>query len=233
MPNWVFNALTVEGNPDSVNKLKEQVNQPFSYSVQARGDLAYTIKEISYSNPVFAFWNIIAPTDLEAYHSHPEFNKDKPEGGDDWYSWNLRNWGVKWDVAVPNTEEYSETNLFDEETNGDNLVLVYRFDTAWGVPVPALEKLSSQYPDLLLTLDYEEETGWGGQMEFLRGVMTEVSEYNWKCPECDYMELNEPPYCETCEFDMCPSCGWGEPMDGDREKCQTHRVQSDSTEKAE
>jgi hypothetical protein len=227
MPNWVFNGLTVEGNPDSVNKLKEQMNKPFSYSVQANGDLAYSIKEVSYSNPIFAFWNIIAPTDLNAYHNQPDFKSDKPYGGDDWYSWNLRNWGVKWDVAVPDTTEYSETNLFDEETNGDNLVLVYRFDTAWGVPVPALEKLSSQYPDLLLTLEYEEETGWGGQMEFLRGVTTELSEYNWKCWECDYEETGEPPYCEDCEFDMCPKCGYGEPTDEDRAKCQTHSVKSE------
>ena len=29
MPNWVFNGLTIEGNPDEVNKLVIQMNKPF------------------------------------------------------------------------------------------------------------------------------------------------------------------------------------------------------------
>jgi peptide subunit release factor 1 (eRF1) len=81
----------------------------------------------------------------------------------------------------------------------------------------------------LFTLSYEEETGWGGEHEYLRGEQLEGSEYNWKCRECDYEETDEPPYCEDCEHDMCPSCGYGEPD----EKCQTHMLQSESTEKAE
>ena len=30
MPNWVYNGLTVEGNPESVKKMMEQLNQPFT-----------------------------------------------------------------------------------------------------------------------------------------------------------------------------------------------------------
>jgi len=29
MPNWVYNGLTVEGSPDSVKKMMEQLNTPF------------------------------------------------------------------------------------------------------------------------------------------------------------------------------------------------------------
>jgi hypothetical protein len=29
MPNWCFNGLTIEGNPEQVNKLVEQMNQPY------------------------------------------------------------------------------------------------------------------------------------------------------------------------------------------------------------
>ena len=232
MPNWVYNTLTVEGNPDSVNRLKEQVNQPFtvihdSWNPELQ---AMEQKPVTYNNPIFAFWNIIKPTDLEAYEKQPDYSLPWNElsQGNDWYNWNIRNWGVKWDVAAPDTNEpYSETNLFGQTQNGDNLVIVYRFDTPWGVATEALEKLSAQYPDLLLTLEFEEETGWGGEMEFLRGTMTEVSEYGWKCPECDHEE-DDTPYCETCEYDMCPSCGFGEPMDGDREKCPEHKEKVDA-----
>ena len=29
MPNWVYNGLTIEGNPESITKLAKQLNQPF------------------------------------------------------------------------------------------------------------------------------------------------------------------------------------------------------------
>ena len=77
-------------------------------------------------------------------------------------------------------------------------------------------------------LSYEEETGWGGEREYLRGECISESEYGWRCRECDHTE-DETPYCEDCEYDMCPSCGWGEPD----EACQTHSVQLESKEKAE
>lgn len=227
MPNWVYNTLTIEGNPDSVNRLKEQMNQPFTRNHDqwnpATGCME--ISSVTYDEPIFSFWNIIKPTDLETYDKQPDYSLPMNEmsKGDDWYNWNIRNWGVKWDVGVSNSNSYKETNLFEQESNGDNSVLVYRFDTPWGIPIQALENLSSQYPDLLLTLVYEEETGWGGECEFIRGKHIEGSEYNWKCWECDYEETGEPPYCETCEYDMCPSCGNGEPRDEDRANCEVHK----------
>lgn len=221
MPNWVYNTLTVEGSPESVIKLREQMNKPFKYSINSNGDLAYNVEERIYSNPVFSFWNIIAPTDMEAYHAQPDFKADGLQN--DWYSWNNRNWGTKWDVAVSDDNNYPDTQLYKDEANGDNNVLVYGFETAWSFPDNALAELSAQYPELLFTLSYEEETGWGGEHEYLRGERLDGSEYNWRCNECDYEESGEPPYCEDCQYDMCPSCGWGEPD----ETCQTHSVQSE------
>ena len=240
MPNWVFNTLTVEGNPESVIKLKNQMNKPFTVPVESHGDLSFNVKEVTYSNPVFAFWNIINPLDMgitaEEYACQPKRSELSPNDpnwwadtnkvsktDNSWYAFNNREWGTKWDVAVSDDAKYPETQIYSDEPNGENHVLVYGFNTAWGVPVVALEKLSAQYPDLLFTLSYEEETGWGGEDEYLRGELIEGSSYNWKCRECDYEETDEPPYCETCEFDMCPECGYGEPMDEDRAQCEEHR----------
>ena len=98
-------------------------------------------------------------------------------------------------------------------------------NTTGNVVNVTMKKLSSQFPTLLLALSYEEETGWGGEHEYLNGEALDGSEYNLKCRECDYEQTDEPPYCETCEYDMCPDCGYGEPMDEDREKCEEHRVE--------
>lgn len=226
MPNWVFNGLTIEGNPDEVNKLVEQMNRPFVDYVQAVGDLAFNVKQVKYINPIFSFRNIIAPTDLEAYKGQPwNFDaENRTENPDSWYNWNNRNWGVKWDVAVSEENKYPTTYMEGPVANGDNLVVYYNFDTPWGVADEALINLSSQYPTLLFTLSYEEETGWGGECEYLRGVRIDGAEYNWKCRECDYAELGEPPYCEECEYDMCPSCGFGEPS----ETCELHKEKADA-----
>jgi len=222
MPNWVYNGLTIEGNPDEVNKLVAQMNKPFVDYIESNGDLAFGIKQRKYVNPIFSFRNIIAPTNLEEYKKQPwEYANGEvtKTNEDSWYNWNIRNWGVKWDVAVSEDEEYAETYMEGPTPNGDNLVVYYNFNTAWGIADEALSNLSSQYPTLLFTLSYEEETGWGGEHEYLRGEQLQGSEYNWKCRECDYAEINEPPYCEECEYDMCPSCGYGEPD----ETCEVHK----------
>jgi hypothetical protein len=212
MPNWVFNGLTIEGNPDEVNKLVEQMNQPFSVIHDSWDSNVMSMRKIatSYSAPIFAFWNIIKPTDLEAYHSQRDHTKNISDAmkfeGNDWYDFNVREWGTKWDVGVSNDEEHPDTYMEGPIANGENLVVYYNFNTAWSRPLPALEKLSAQYPTLLFTLSYEEETGWGGECEFLRGEYIAGLEYNTQCNECDAYDTLE--YCEECEYDCCDTCGW-------------------------
>ena len=233
MPNWVYNGLTIEGSPNSVNKLIEQMNQPFVDVIESVGDLAFNSdKTITYSNPVFAFRNIIAPTDLETYKEQPKRSKldiNDPNWWSDterlrlqdksWYSWNVTNWGCKWDVAVSDEEKYPDT--YTEgivEVNDKQAMISYNFNTPWGIPDEAIVNLSSQYPDLDITLSYEEETGWGGERIYVAGEVVENSEYGWKCRECDHEE-DETPYCEECDYDICPSCGFGEPD----EPCEQHK----------
>ena len=223
MPNWVYNGLTIEGPKDSVLKLKEQMNQPFLDYITPNGDLAYSIEQTKYSNPVFSFRNIISPTDLEAYKAQPDFKAEGEQN--DWYSWNIRNWGVKWDVAVSNEDKYPDTYM-EEHENGDNYVVYYNFNTAWGVADKALTNLSSQYPDLLFTLSFEEETGWGGEWEILRGVVISQSEYESKCRDCDAEDTLE--YCEDCGNEMCSKCNWlGEADLEAVAECDTHKVYLD------
>jgi hypothetical protein len=234
MPNWVSNGLTIEGKPDAVNKLVEQMNTPFVDYVEPLGDLSYGLKQIKYVNPIFSFRNIIAPTDLEAYKKQPvSSDKEGPEWWSDiveksktdnsWYNWNIRNWGVKWDVAVSEDNKYPQTYMEGPVSNGDNLVVYYNFDTPWGIADKAIETLSSQYPSLLFTLSYEEETGWGGEAEFLRGVMISHSEYDNMCKDCD--ATNQMEWCEECENEICGNCNWlGEADLESVKECQTHSV---------
>jgi hypothetical protein len=210
MPNWVSNYLTVEGSPELVNELKKQVSEPYTMPVQSIGDLNFKVEDKKVSE-IFSFWNIIRPIDMATYPNQPvrsDLSPDDPNWWADvqeksktdnsWYNWNIRNWGCKWDVTNP--------ELCSEEENGENLVLVYQFDTPWSPPVPVMQKLSEQYPTLLLTLSYEEEQGWGGEMEFLKGECISESDYDEKCYECD--AIDNMDYCEECEVNVCLSCGY-------------------------
>jgi hypothetical protein len=223
MPNWVYNGLTVEGKPESVKKMMEQLNQPF-VRVHDNWDIKtqqMQKQQVTYPNPVFAFWNIVKPTNLEAYDGpQPKtenFEQAMRFESDHWYDWNVRNWGTKWDVAVSSVETNPDTYM-EDTVNGENHVVYYNFETAWSRPMGALTKLSEQYPDLLFTLSYEEESGWGGELELLRGKVISESEYDNMCNNCDgtYTDA-ELVDCDDCGDYPCPHCGWSNDM------CETHQ----------
>jgi hypothetical protein len=224
MPNWVYNGLTIEGSPDSVKKLMEQMNTPF-VRVHDNWDIAtqqMQKQQVTYPNPVFAFWNIVKPTNMEAYDGPQPKTEDFAQAmrfeSDHWYDWNVRNWGTKWDVAVSSVDTHPDTYM-EETVNGENHVVYYNFETAWSRPMSALLNLSEQYPDLLFTLSYEEETGWGGECELLRGKVISESMYDNMCRNCDgKYEDSEIVSCDDCGDYPCPHCGWSNDM------CNVHQT---------
>ena len=236
MPNWVYNGLTIEGNPEQVKSLIKQMNKPFVYSINAVGDLAYDVKQTKYVNPIFAFHNIYSYVDHGVsdteYHGQPPRSADSSFADwikfetNDWYNFNNREWGTKWDVAVAEDDKYPDTTMEDYE-NAENHVVHYNFNTAWSRPLGAISKLSAQYPTLLFTLSYEEETGWGGEMEFLRGEVISESEYDNMCRDCD--ATNQMEYCEEDCGEICGNCNWLGEADLDAvAKCQTHKIYLDT-----
>lgn len=239
MPNWSFNSLTIQGEDNLVKQAKAQLNKPFTMNHESydKDTGKFVRKEQKYSNPVFAFWNIIQPTDLEAYYNNEEKKRDFTKSTDEimsgimeelatgmnWYDWNTRNWGTKWDVAVVDGEEYPETEITDESIG----FISYSFNTAWAPPIEAIIKLSAQYPDLEFELSYEEETGWGGTYVFLDGDATEVESYENKCRDCE--SLNTMDYCDNDCGEICSDCNWLGEADLDCvAECDTHKVYLDN-----
>lgn len=203
MPNWVFNHVFIEGVPEQIQKVKDQLNKPFIEN--------YSKGQEIYSNPIFSFRNIIAPPEdkLDEYFGTHGF-KDGGEQGNtplNWYNFNNREWGTKWDVAVPDVVKYHETELQEESDTS----LHYKFDTAWSPPIPVIKKLSEQYPELTITISYEEESEWGGEIEYLAGEEISVSEYDTPNSHKDYVdrEMEDNCVCSREEdknewYDDCP-----------------------------
>ena len=217
MPNWVYNSLVVSGQSKmELQLLKEQLNKPFTVHHDSfnRETGKMEEKEIHYSNPVFAFWNIVAPTDLESYYGEEKHKTDLKDfvnsfnnavaKNDNWYYWNLRNWGCKWDVAVQDGENWTDTRC--EWTDAGDLM--YHFNTPWSPAIEAITKLSSQFPTLEFDLEFEEEQGWGGSMSLSDGEIVESSSYDIPDSHDAHTKLDKDCPCEYGDLEYaykdCP-----------------------------
>ena len=121
--------------------------------------------------------------DVTIAESMKEFIREIEEDND-WYSWNVRNWGTKWDAC--NAAVWEEPNE-----------LRYDFDTAWAIPEPALIAMSAKYPNLIFDLHAEEEQGWGADIIFKQGEA--IVDKEWDIPNShqDYVDLERE--CWGCE----------------------------------
>lgn len=88
------------------------------------------------------------------------------EEEDNWYHWNIDNWGTKW-------------GFYDQECHDSQL----DFTTAWSlISDELLDRIAKHIPNF--TLDYEEEQGWGGQITYKNGELYQHETYdipNWDC----------------------------------------------------
>jgi hypothetical protein len=203
MPNWVFNSLIIEAEPQVISKIKAQVSAPYE-SEHLDWRTNQPVKQMV--EQPFSFWNIIKPTNLDAYHDKPDAKQDLSVA-DHWYNWNIRNWGVKWEAK----EVY--------ENESDESMLSYNFDTPWGVAENAMLELSRQYPTAKLSLEFEEEQGWGGEVVFTNGESETIQEYNDKCRQCGALDVMD--YCDTCECNVCAKCNYAE--FAPEIMCETHK----------
>ncbi len=189
MPNWVYNNLSIEGTEEAIAKVKAQLNKPI---VKQYGE---DKEPTTYSNPIFSFWNIIAPPEdkLEEYFGTHGFADGKKQGDSEynWYNFNNSKWGTKWDVAVSDGEKFPETEITGESATH----ISYRFNTAWSPPLPVIEELSVQHPELQITLEYEEEQGWGGEIYWDSTGSTIVNEYDIPSSHKDYVARDNEDGC--------------------------------------
>jgi hypothetical protein len=155
MPNWVMNQLTcIFQTPEEYNAFKEKANPESFYNSfipmppvlegtqsphiapgdfingvnRSKGTNFLTIEGVTFSDDK---WDV-----ERAKQIIKNIKAFEETGYHDWYSWNLTNWGVKWDAVRCTSKELSDFNT-----------LVYTFDSPWGTPEHFVRQLSSLYPD--------------------------------------------------------------------------------------
>ena len=153
MPNWVMNELTcIFQTQEEYNVFKEKVNLEglFNSFIPmpevldgtlsphiAPGDFINGVNKRKNTN--FLTLEEVASCDDEwDAHRAKEIIQNikafEETGYHDWYSWNLNNWGVKWDAVRP-TAKY------------DLLTITFSFDSPWGCPEQFVRELSKLYPN--------------------------------------------------------------------------------------
>ena len=197
MPNWVFNSLAVSGEPADITAFREAIAKPYEThfpKTKWNEDTKEweSTPDTQINEGVFLFWNVVSPTDLESYYGE-SYKSDKQDlmeritdafaNGEDWYNWNVRHWGTKWDA--------SDAEITDSTDN----YISYRFDTAWSPPMEVITALAEMYPHLDFSLEYEEEQGWGGEVEFHEGEMITHREWDIPSSHSDFEALSRDCPC--------------------------------------
>ena len=197
MPNWVYNKVEISGSKTDLlefaNKAKQQHETNYLSDTWIKNADGNNVKnedrknEKNISEPCdLSFWNFVSPKqellDTNEYWGREDF----PEGC--WYQWNIDNWGVKWDTSGSSLE-----TILDKL--GETDTIIYRYDTAWGIPYPAMEAMVEQHPNLEFQFYCEEEQGWGAEFLGVEGELNETR--SWEIPSChaDYVANGSEDSC--------------------------------------
>jgi hypothetical protein len=201
MPNWVSNSLNIIGDKEQITRLVAQVSAPYTTKGSEWVDGKMITVDAVVTDQDFSFWNISRPEgeDLDKYN-------ESMGGGTHatpfWYEWNSTHWNTKWEAC----DATSELTHGEKESWAS-----YHFQTAWSPPTIVLAKLAEQYPTLKMTFFWEEEQGFGEDLEITGGEI--VVNDSWDTPETheDTMKRRDYCYCEDAEdqddipFDDCPT----------------------------
>ena len=155
MPNWVMNELTcIFPDAEQLNAFKSKVDEKNFYNSfipmpevlegpssphLAPGDFIDAVNKRKHTN--FLTLEEVASCDDEwdarrAKEVIQNIKAFEQTGYHNWHSWNLNNWGVKWDASNLKSKELPDFNT-----------VVYYFDSPWGCPEHFVRELSKLYPD--------------------------------------------------------------------------------------
>lgn len=167
MPNWIRNIVTFDDTEENVAKILEFVKSEdsefdFNNICQIPKELENTsaptriVSQEEYdkiqADPSSSEWQRGCMTEEVAKELRDKYKADN------WYDWNIHNWGTKWNATdVYIIEDYVE------------------FNTAWSNPFEVLKKLSEKFPTTRIIVRYaDEDFGHNvGEYELLDGEEVE------------------------------------------------------------
>lgn len=175
MPNWVFNKVEISGTEQAIAEFKE-LALGFDSPFLREGE-----------KDQFTFHAFITPPAdrVEEYHTTNGF-VDGVKSGDteyNWYRFNSREWGTKWDACNPEVESSNNT-------------INISFDTAWSPPIPVFSAMTEQFPNLDFYFRWQEEQDWGGEASGSNGEFSIDREWDIPNSHEEYLDIGSD--CTAC-----------------------------------
>jgi hypothetical protein len=138
MPNWFYLTIEVNGSKEDIKEFVDNV----------QGSEKHKTEELDFDFNHF----IPQPDDIfRGALGQKERKHCKENNIPNWYDWNTRNWGTKWNANCDHRDIYYSV---DSGFSG----VMYRLSTAWADPRPVLNKMIEMYPNLIFTISGEEES---------------------------------------------------------------------------
>jgi len=124
--------------PDNLDTYLERDKKAFEQIVKADPDLVEIDKADKTSKP------------FDTQEALVQILQER-KTSDDWYNWNVRNWGTKWEIT-------DKASIVYEMPTDTGLEICYRMESAWSPPAEALDHLARQYPDITINLSSIDES---------------------------------------------------------------------------
>ena len=171
MPKHITNVLDVTGPAKLVTAFKNKV---YRMGSKAKGDEEKVpIFDFNTTVPCPASMHITCPARTNKEKETYAENKAKYKAGD-WYEWDCKYWGTKWNAYSACEPEEIESGLR------------FRFDTAWCPPTQWIASTAEQFPRLTFRDRWIDEGGGAGDLQ-VQTVAGEVqvsednmSDHDWR-----------------------------------------------------
>lgn len=169
MPNWCQNTLSIKGTKGQIVDFNKRYLPNETFSFENIIPSPQTIEECPE--------DYIIHSEREATRHLLYWDPTQPRNWFNWYDWNCNYWGCKWNATTISVEQ-----------NEDSIKIF--FDTPWAPPIPVIEKLIEDNPQLEIECEYFEPGMW------LAGTITKEG-----CKELSDKEIEEmyPDWCEPEE----------------------------------
>lgn len=139
MPNWCDNSIYITG-PKKIIKELESTGLSLQKLFPCPEELNDTISgSVGSGRKEKKCYQMQLDNNVKKYNSR------------DWYSWNIENWGTKWDISP---------DYLDVDEGKTKSKLSANFQSAWGPPLTAIKKLTQKYDKISVEFHYIE-TGCG------------------------------------------------------------------------
>lgn len=167
MPNWCYQQFSVHGKPDDLRTFA-------AASKDKEGEFGL--------NHLFPIPEKLANTTsgwssdeaIQAEYERAYAENMAEFGHKDWYDWALDNWSTKWGACDFEWRSHNfgqDISILDSETSLDGY-----FESAWGPASNLIKKISGDFPNLVFSIIFTEESNAFVGFEVFRGGALMVSD---------------------------------------------------------